>query len=290
MTEVNVPARPLFLVLAALAVSLMPVVPAMTRETGPSAVEQERNRNKENRKKARTRTESGLEYRDVIEGKGKPPTAGQTCVVHYTGWLWDKGAEGKQFDTSKEGDRSEVDRGAPYTFHVGTGEVIKGWDEGISSMKAGGKRELLIPANLAFGEHGAGGVIPPNSALFYEVELLEVWKRTDSGLEYFDEREGTGAEPRTGQTCVIHYTGWLWRENAKGKKLDSSVDRDEPFSFSLGHSEVLKGRDEGVATMRVGGKRKLLIPPELGYGDAGKGPDVPPKTTLFFVVELLKVK
>ena len=290
MTTSTALARPQFLALAVLVVSLLPVVPAMTRETSSSPVEQERDRNKENRKKARTRTESGLEYRDVIEGKGKSPTAGQTCVVHYTGWLWDKGAKGKQFDTSKEGDHSEVDRGVPYTFHVGTDEVIKGWDEGISSMRAGGKRELLIPANLAFGERGAGGVIPPNSAVFYEVELLEVWKRTDSGLEYFDEREGTGAEPRTGQTCVIHYTGWLWRGNAKGKKFDSSVDRDEPFSFSLGHSEVLKGRDEGVATMRVGGKRKLLIPTELGYGDAGKGTEIPPKTTLFFVIELLKVK
>jgi FKBP-type peptidyl-prolyl cis-trans isomerase len=290
MTEFNVPARPLFLVFAALAVSLLPIVPAMTRETSPSPVEQESGRNKENRKHARTRTESGLEYWDVIEGKGEPPKAGQTCVVHYTGWLCEKGAKGKQFDTSKEGDHSEVDRGAPYTFHVGTGEVIKGWDEGVSSMRAGGKRELLIPANLAFGEHGAGGVIPPNADVLYEVELLEIWKRTDSGLEYVDEREGTGAEPSTGQTCVIHYTVWLWRGNAKGKKIDSSVDRDEPFSFSLGHSEVLKGRDEGVATMRVGGKRKLLIPAELGYGDAGKGNEIPPKTTLFFVVELLKVK
>jgi FKBP-type peptidyl-prolyl cis-trans isomerase len=290
MTNLNAPARTLFPALAALAASLLLLLPAMTREARPSPAGQEKGSNKEKRTKARTRTESGLEYHDVIEGKGEPPTAGQTCVVHYTGWLWEHGARGKQFDTSKEGDRSEVDRGAPYTFHVGKGEVIPGWDEGVLSMKAGGKRELLIPANLAFGERGAGGVIPPNATLCYEVELLEVWKRTDSGLEYFDEREGTGAEPRTGQTCVIHSTGWLWRWNAKGKKLDSTLDRDEPFSFSLGHSEVLRGRDEGVATMRVGGKRKLLIPPELGYGDTGKGPDVPPKTTLYFVVELLKVR
>ncbi len=290
MKNLNVPARPLFLTLAALAASLLLAVPAMTQEASPSPAKQEKNGEKDKPKKTRTRTDSGLEYVDVIEGKGKPPRAGQTCVVHYTGWLWDKGAKGKQFDTSKEANHSEVDRGVPFTFHLGKGEVIKGWDEGVSGMKIGGKRELLIPAKLAFGERGAGGVIPPNATLFYEVELLEVWQKTDSGLEYFDEREGTGAEPRTGQTCVIHYTGWLWRANARGKKFDSSVDRDEPFSFSLGHSDVLRGRDEGVATMRVGGKRKLLIPAELGFGDAGKGTDIPPKTTLYFVVELLKVK
>jgi FKBP-type peptidyl-prolyl cis-trans isomerase len=289
MTNLNVPSRPLFLSLAALAASLLLLTPAMTHEATPAPPEQRKN-TADKQGTERKRTESGLEYKDVREGKGEPPKAGQTCVIHYTGWLWDHDAKGKQFDTSKEGAHSEVDRGVPFTFHVGKGEVIKGWDEGVSGMKAGGKRELVIPAKLAFGERGAGGVVPPNAALFYEVELLEIWQRTDSGLEYFDEREGTGAEPTTGQTCVIHYTGWLWRGNARGKKFDSSLDRDEPFSFSLGHSEALKGRDEGVATMRVGGKRKLLVPAELGYGDAGKGTLVPPKSRLYFVVELLKVK
>ena len=114
------------------------------------------------------KTDSGLEYRDVKEGSGETPKSGQTCVVHYTGWLWENNAKGKKFDSS-------VDRGRPFEFPVGEGRVIKGWDEGVSTMKVGGKRELLIPAKLGYGARGAGGgQIPPNATLFFEVELLSV--------------------------------------------------------------------------------------------------------------------
>ena len=94
-------------------------------------------------------------------------------------------------------------------------------------------------------------------------------KRTASGLEYFDVKEGNGEEPKSGQTCVVHYTGWLWENNAKGKKFDSSGDRGKPFEFPVGEGRVIKGWDEGVSTMKVGGKRELLIPAELGYGARG---------------------
>jgi FKBP-type peptidyl-prolyl cis-trans isomerase len=292
MTATNAPNRPVLLTYLVLAVSLELAVPAMAQETTPDQTEQEKDKGSAERKKSMTKTESGLEYLDVKEGTGELPGNGRTCVVHFTAWLWDHDAKGKgkKFDTSKEQDDSSVDRGVPFTFHLGSGEVIKGWDEGISSMKAGGKRELLIPAALAFGERGAGGVIPPNATLFYEIELLEIWEKSESGLEYFDVKQGTGALPRTGQTCMIHYSGWLWRSNAKAKKFDSTIERDEPFSYSLGSDQVLKGRDEGVATMKVGGKRKLLIPAKLAYGDAGLGRDIPPNSTLFFEIELLKVK
>ena len=96
-------------------------------------------------------------------------------------------------------------------------------------------------------------------------------KKTASGLQYLDEKVGTGESPKTGQTCMMHYTGWLWERNAKGKKFDSSRDRNEPFSFDIGKGEVIKGWDEGVATMKVGGKRHLLIPPDLGYGARARG-------------------
>src|SRR5258707_7900978 len=89
---------------------------------------------------------------------------------------------------------------------------------------------------------------------------------TPSGLQIADTVEGTGASPKPGQTCVMHYTGWLWENGAKGKKFDSSVDRGAPFTFPIGQGRVIKGWDEGVATMKVGGKRTLLIPPQLGYG------------------------
>lgn len=114
--------------------------------------------------------------------------------------------------------------------------------------------------------------------------------KTNSGLRYQDQKVGNGAKPQQGQTCVMHYTGWLWQDGQKGKKFDSSRDRGEPFPFPLGEQQVIKGWDEGVATMKVGGKRILLIPPALGYGERGAGGVIPPNATLLFDVELLEVK
>ncbi|MCX7701375.1 MAG: FKBP-type peptidyl-prolyl cis-trans isomerase [Gemmataceae bacterium] len=110
--------------------------------------------------------------------------------------------------------------------------------------------------------------------------------KTESGLQYIDLKEGTGERARSGDTVEVHYTGWL----KDGKKFDSSVDRGRPFSFRLGAGQVIKGWDEGVAGMRVGGKRKLIIPPELGYGKRGAGGVIPPDAELTFEVELLKIK
>ena len=114
--------------------------------------------------------------------------------------------------------------------------------------------------------------------------------RTPTGLQYEDTRVGTGATPKTGQTCVMHYTGWLWENEAKGNKFDSSVDRNQPYEFPLGQGQVIKGWDQGIATMKVGGKRTLLIPPSLGYGARGRAPVIPPNATLLFEVELLGIK
>jgi len=114
---------------------------------------------------------------------------------------------------------------------------------------------------------------------------------TPSGLQIADSKVGTGATPKTGQTCVMHYTGWLYENGQKGKKFDSSVDRGEPFEFPIGTRRVIAGWDEGVATMKVGGKRTLIIPPALGYGARGAGGGlIPPNATLIFEVELLDVK
>jgi FKBP-type peptidyl-prolyl cis-trans isomerase len=111
-----------------------------------------------------------------------------------------------------------------------------------------------------------------------------------SGLKYVDQKEGTGAEAKKGDTVEVHYTGWLYQDGKIGKKFDSSVDRKEPFVFMLGAGRVIKGWDEGVAGMKVGGKRKLIIPPDLAYGKRGAGQDIPPDATLLFEVELLKIK
>ena len=113
---------------------------------------------------------------------------------------------------------------------------------------------------------------------------------TPSGLQITDSKVGTGATPRAGQTCVMHYTGWLYQDGQKGKKFDSSVDRGQPFEFPIGQGRVIRGWDEGVASMKVGGKRTLIIPPELGYGARGAGGVIPPNATLIFEVELLDVK
>jgi FKBP-type peptidyl-prolyl cis-trans isomerase len=110
--------------------------------------------------------------------------------------------------------------------------------------------------------------------------------KTDSGLQYQELKEGAGQAAKKGDTVEVHYTGWL----TSGKKFDSSVDRGQPFTFKLGEGMVIKGWDEGVQGIKVGGKRKLIIPPQLGYGERGAGRDIPPNSTLIFEVELLKVK
>src|SRR5262249_38068216 len=115
-------------------------------------------------------------------------------------------------------------------------------------------------------------------------------QKSPTGLQWEDVKAGTGATPKPGQTCVMHYTGWLWEDGAKGKKFDSSVDRGQPFEFPLGQGRVVKGWDEGVAPRKVGGKPTLLTPPQLGYGARGAGGVIPPNATLLFEVELLGVK
>jgi peptidylprolyl isomerase len=113
---------------------------------------------------------------------------------------------------------------------------------------------------------------------------------TASGLSYIDTELGTGAAAKAGQKAVVHYTGWLYQNGAKGNKFDSSVDRGQPFTFPLGGGRVIRGWDEGVAGMRPGGKRTLIIPPNLGYGAAGAGGVIPPNATLLFEVELIQVR
>ena len=112
---------------------------------------------------------------------------------------------------------------------------------------------------------------------------------TDSGLKYIDHQVGDGDEAIAGKTVEVHYTGWLYVDGARGAKFDSSVDRGQPFSFQLGASQVIRGWDEGVQGMKVGGKRELIIPPDLGYGSRGAGGAIPPNATLDFEVELLRV-
>ncbi|CDK30923.1 FKBP-type peptidyl-prolyl cis-trans isomerase [Candidatus Babela massiliensis] len=123
--------------------------------------------NKKSTNMERQKTSTGLEYEIITPGNGESPNKGQKVTVNYTGWLDNNGQLGTKFDSS-------VDRNQPFTFIIGVGQVIKGWDEGVMSMKVGEKRRLFIPADLGYGAYGAGRVIPPNAKLIFDVELLKI--------------------------------------------------------------------------------------------------------------------
>jgi peptidylprolyl isomerase len=236
-------------------------------------------------------TASGLQYIEETAGEGREAEPGARVSVHYTGMLDD----GTVFDSS-------YDRGDPISFVLGIGQVIPGWDEGIDLMAAGGKGRLIIPPELAYGSAGAGGVIPPDATLTFDVELVDVqdgppgspeapqeiaaeqFTQTESGLRYYDIVEGEGDPAQAGDVVQVHYTGWLEED---GFKFDSSLDRGDPFVFQLGGGQVIAGWDEGVAGMKPGGQRQLIIPADLGYGDRGAGNIIPPGASLVFEVEYL---
>lgn len=265
-----------------------PEVPA-TEEPAEQAAETEEQSTEEEV----VTTASGLQYTVVEEGTGEAPQPGDLVEVHYTGSLED----GTKFDSS-------YDRGEPIQFMLGQGQVIPGWDEGISLLKVGGKAKLIIPPELAYGARGAGGVIPPDAPLYFDVELVSTqpgpppppeapaevneadYVATDSGLQYYDFEVGSGDSPQTGKTVSVHYTGWL----EDGTMFDSSLSRGQPFDFIIGVGQVIPGWDEGVASMKVGGKRQVVIPADLAYGERGAGGVIPPNATLIFEVELLEVK
>jgi peptidylprolyl isomerase len=146
------------------------------------------------------------------------------------------------------------------------------------------KRAGAASSSALFAAAGLFAIGAPATALAQSAVT------TPSGLQVVDTQVGTGANCKTGQTCVMHYTGWLYENGVKTKKFDSSVDRGQPFEFPIGRGRVIPGWDEGVATMKVGGKRTLIIPPQLGYGARGAGGVIPPNATLIFDVELVDVK
>jgi len=247
-------------------------------------------------------TSSGLHFEDTVAGDGRKAAAGHDVTVHYTGWLCSLGADG-QWQRGQKFDSSR-DRNEPFDFELGAGMVIRGWDEGVQGMQVGGTRLLVIPPELGYGARGAGGVIPPNATLMFDVQLLGVAGGDEAielalqdhpaGLQFEDRVTGEGDTARAGQRVSVHYTGWLLRREddgslVRGKKFDSSKDRRQPFRFHLAGGEVIRGWDEGVQGMQVGGTRLLVIPPELGYGARGAGGVIPPNATLLFEVELLSV-
>ncbi|MDH5642839.1 MAG: FKBP-type peptidyl-prolyl cis-trans isomerase [Gemmatimonadota bacterium] len=244
-----------------------------------------------------TQTASGLYYQDLVVGTGAEAVVEMVITAHYEGWLVD----GTKIGSSR-------DEGTPARFSLGVGGLIAGWEEGVQGVRVGGIRKLVIPPKLGFGEKGSGSTIPPNAWLVFDIEVLEVadpnippdnsefapelnvdltaMTETASGLFYYDLLVGTGTPAAAGNVVTVHYEGWL----IDGTKFDSSRDRGRAFSFTLGSGQVIAGWDEGVQGVNVGGIRKLVIPPKLGYGLFGAAPSIPPNAWLVFDVEVLDVQ
>lgn len=209
-----------------------------------------------------TVTASGLEYVELEAGTGPMPQPGDMVSVHYTGTLED----GTEFDSS-------IGR-EPFSFTLGQGQVIPGWDEGIALMNEGGKARLIIPSELGYGPSGSGP-IPPDATLIFEVELLEVratpkltdiaeedYTITESGLKYYIFEQGSGATPQMGDLVTVDFELWL----EDGTFLDSTIDRGTPYTFLLGSASSLPGLDEGMVLLQEGGRAQLTLPPQLADG------------------------
>ena len=248
--------------------------------------------------------ESGLKYQDELPGEGRTAQNGDLVSIHFMGWII-QDSTNVYSDWSADSSRKpnvigdSYIRNQPVKFVLGESAFIKGTDEGILGMKAGGKRTIIIPSQLAYGEKGVGPV-PPNADLKVFVELVELKDRiqvemwdlgaaeptsTESGLKYIIVEEGEGANAESGNVVTVHYSGFL----EDGTKFDSSVEKDEPITFALGNKQVIPGWDEGITYMKKGSKARLLVPPSLAYGDIEVG-KIPASSTLIFDVELIDIK
>jgi peptidylprolyl isomerase len=213
---------------------------------------------------------------DVKVGTGQEAKQGDFVYVTYTGKL----KNGTIFDSNKKS------TGSPFGFAIGGHRVIKGWEEGIAGMKEGGIRKLDIPPSLAYGNNPPGSSIPVNAELFFEVELLAVLKHGDeNAFTKKDVTVGSGAEVTNGKTVTLHYVATL----VNGRRIDSTIERKKPVTFKLGSGAVIPGLEAGIIGMKVGGERKLRIPPNIGYGEYGMN-NVPGNNIVDFDVKLLEVK
>ena len=219
-----------------------------------------------------------LQIKDLIAGSGDVAKADDYVSIEYTAWVYQNGAQGAKL-------ASTADNGIPETLAL---DASANWPrgkmaEGITGMKTGGKRTFVIPSDP---QGAAAAQIPAGASVMFEVTLLSIPR-----VQQQDLVPGNGPEARAGDVIDVNYTGWLSENGNKGKKFDSSLDSGQPLHFQLGAGRVIPGWDIGVEDMRVGGKRQLIIPPELAYGRRGTGGGIiPPNSTLIFDVELLKVE
>ncbi len=244
-------------------------------------------------------TPSGLKIAILQEGPGDEAKPGLATDVRYTAWV----DGGRIFDSTQQ-------KKALFHFVLGSGDALKGLDEGVVGMKKGERRRLTVPPALGYGEKGMESMkVPTNATLIYDVDLVGVSepqgpvlamqevqpemapevkaiseRSTSSRLKIEVLQQGAGEEAKAGQSVSMHYTGWLLH----GAKFDSSRDRGKLFPFVLGAHQVIEGWDEGIVGMKVGERRRLTIPPSLGYGSQSK-PKIPADSTLVFDIELIGV-
>lgn len=209
-----------------------------------------------------------LQIKDMKVGTGPSVKLGDQVTVDYTGKL----TNGKVFDTS-------IGR-TPFKFIVGAGQVIKGWDQGLLGAKVGTKRTLTIPSFLGYGDQGAGADIPPKATLIFTLEVKGIQSVKETIV-----KTGTGAPVLGGDDVSVHYTGMF----TDGKKFDSSRDHGQPMNVVVGQTPLVPGFTMGIVGMKLGEKRRIVIPPSLGYGEKGAGGVIPPNATLVFDLELVKI-
>ncbi len=232
-------------------------------------------------------TESGLQFLEVVAGDGDAPQQGDLVTMDFTGTLPDGTMFGDTYST-----------GQPITVVFGSGQLLPGWEEGLAMMQVGGEAKMVLPPELAFGEQGYGS-IPPNSEVVIDVALLAVepppeptevdqadLETTDSGLQYYDIVEGDGPTPELGGRVSTDFTIWVMEEDGARFVVSSADQGPIPFVVGAGDT-VFPGWDEAVTTMQLGGRRYLIVPPELGLPQGGG--DIPPNSTLIMEIELVDV-
>lgn len=219
-----------------------------------------------------------LLIKDRVVGKGEPVKAGDRVYITYNGTL----ANGRMFDSNDSKDT------APYSFEAlaKPAQVIKGMELGVVGMKIGGKRLVSIPAAMGYGKNGSEG-IPPNADLYFEITLLDVLKKGEENIyDQEDPKIGTGPAVKKGDTIVVHYVGTF----VNGKAFDKTQAPNRgPVEFKVGVGRALRGVDVGVVGMKVGGIRRLRIPPNLAYGVSDTG-IIPPYSILKYEITLVKIK